>query len=192
MSRSEIADQLLSLLAAGHETTATVLAWAFERIRRHPELMERLVTEADGGGEDLIDATMVEAQRVRPVVDLIGRKVIAETLELQACTLSRGQTVVNSVEAVHNNPALFDHPERFDPDRFVGVRPDPAEWIPFGGGARRCIGAAFAQMELRVVLTTLLRHYELVPTGAPDERRRFKGVASAPADGGRVLLRPRR
>jgi cytochrome P450 len=192
MSRSEIADQLLSLLAAGHETTATVLAWGFERIRRHPELLERLVAEADSGGEDLIDATMVEAQRVRPVVDLIGRKVIADTLELQACTLSRGQTVVNSVEAIHNNPALFDHPERFDPDRFVGVRPDPAEWIPFGGGPRRCIGAAFAQMELRVVLKTLLRNYELAPTGAPDERWRFKGIAFAPGDGGKVLLLQRR
>lgn len=194
MSRAEIGDQLLTLLGAGHETTATVLAWAFERIRRHPELLERLVAEADGGGggEDLIDATMVEAQRVRPVVDLIGRKVVADTLELQACTLSRGQTVVSSIEAVHNNPALFDHPERFDPDRFVGVRPDPAEWIPFGGGTRRCIGAAFAQMELRVVLRTVLRDYELVPTGAPDERWRFKGVAYAPADGGMVLLRPRR
>lgn len=192
MSRSEIGDQLLSLLAAGHETTATVLAWGFERIRRHPELLKRLVEEADGDGEELIDATMVETQRVRPVVDLIGRKVIADTLELQDCTVSRGQTVVSSVEAIHNNPALFDHPERFDPDRFAGVRPDPAEWIPFGGGTRRCIGAAFAQMELRVVLKTLLRHYELVPTSAPDERWRFKGIAFAPGDGGRVLLRPRR
>jgi cytochrome P450 family 138 len=192
MDRSEIGDQLLSLLSAGHETTATVLAWAFERIRRHPELLERLVAETDSDGEELIDATMVEVQRVRPALDLIGRKVIAETLELQACTLSRGQTVVSSVEAVHNNPALFDSPERFDPDRFVGVRPDPAEWIAFGGGTRRCIGAAFAQMELRVVLKTLLRDHELVPTAAPDEKWRFKGVASAPGDGGMVLLRPRR
>lgn len=191
MSRAEIGNQLLSLIVAGHETTATVLAWAFERIRRHPELLDRLVAEADADGGELIDATMVEAQRVRPVVVLLGRKVIAETLALRECTVRRGQMVVTSVEAIHNNPALYDHPERFDPDRFVGVRPDPAEWIPFGGGTRRCIGAAFAQMELRVVLRTLLRGHRLIPTTAPDERWRFKGIAFAPAHGGRVLLRRR-
>ena len=192
MSRSEIGDQLLSLLAAGHETTATVLAWAFERVRRHPDLLERLVAEADGDGHELIDATMTEVQRVRPVVDLIGRKVIADSLELRSCTVTRGETVVNSVEAVHHDPDLFDTPERFDPDRFLGARPDPAAWIPFGGGTRRCVGAAFAQMEMRVVLRTVLRHHTLASGAAPDERRRVKGVATVPAGGGRVTLHPRR
>lgn len=191
MTRSEIGDQLLTLLTAGHETTATALAWAFERIRRHPELLDRLVAEADGDGHELIDATMTEVQRVRPVLDLIGRKIIADSLELRSCTLTRGETVVSSVEAVHNDADLFANPERFDPDRFLGVRPDPAEWIPFGGGARRCIGAAFAQMELRAVLRTVLRHYTLEPTGAPGERCRFKGVAAVPRGGGKVILHPR-
>lgn len=192
MSRPEIGDQLLSLLAAGHETTATVLAWAFERISRHQDLLERLVAEADGDGDGgLIDATMTEVQRVRPVVDLIGRKIIADSLELRSCTVTRGETVVSSVEAVHNDPDLFGDPERFDPDRFLGSRPDPAAWIPFGGGARRCVGAAFAQMELRVVLRTVLRHHTLATTAAPGERCRFKGIATVPADGGRVTLTPR-
>ena len=191
MTRPEIGDQLLGLLAAGHETTSTVLAWAFERIRRHQELLDRLVAEAEGDGHELIDATMTEVQRVRPVADLIGRKIIADSLELKSCTLTRGETVVSSVEAVHNDADLFANPERFDPDRFLGVRPDPAEWIPFGGGARRCIGAAFAQMELRVALRTVLRHYTLEPTGAAGERCRVKGVTVVPAGGGKVALRPR-
>jgi cytochrome P450 family 138 len=191
MTRSEIADQLLTLLAAGHETTSTVLAWAFERIRRHPELLDRLAAEADGDGHELIDATMTEVQRVRPATDMIGRKIIADSLELRSCTLTRGEIVVTSIHAVHNDADLYANPERFDPDRFLGTRPDPTEWIPFGGGARRCIGAAFAQMELRVVLRTVLRHYTLEPTETPGERCRFKGIAAVPAGGGKVTLRPR-
>jgi cytochrome P450 family 138 len=191
MTRSEIGDQLLGLLAAGHETTATVLAWAFERISRHPELLDRLVAEAGVDGHELTDATMTEVQRVRPALDLIGRKIVADSLKLRSYTLTRGETVVSSVEAVHNDADLFANPGRFDPDRFLGVRPDPAEWIAFGGGARRCIGAAFAQMELRVMLRTVLRHYTLEPTGAPGERCRVKGVTVVPAGGGKVTLHPR-
>jgi cytochrome P450 family 138 len=191
MTRSEIRDQLLGLLAAGHETTATVLAWAFERIRRHPELLDRLVAEVDGDGHELIDATLTEVQRARPATDMIGRKITADSLELSSCTLTRDEIVVTSVHAVHNDADLFANPERFDPDRFLGTRGDPAGWIPFGGGARRCIGAAFAQMEMRVVLRTVLRHYTLEPTEAPAERFRFRGIVTVPADGGKVILRPR-
>lgn len=149
------------------------------------------MAEADGDGHELIDATMTEVQRVRPVVDLIGRKIIADSLELRSCTLTRGEIVATSIHAVHNDADLFPNPERFDPDRFLVVRPHLAEWIPFGGGDRRCIGAAFAQMELRVVLRTVLRHYTLEPTEAPGERCRFKGILTVPAGGGKVTFHPR-
>ncbi len=191
ITRSELRDQLLGLLAAGHETTATVLAWAFERIRRHPELLARLTAEAEGDGHELIDATLTEVQRLRQATDMFGRQVVADSLELSSCTLQRGEIVVSSIHAIHNDASLYPDPERFDPDRFMGARPDMAEWIPFGGGARRCIGAAFAQMEMRTVLRTVLRHYTLEPTAAPDERFRFKGIVTAPGDGGKVILRSR-
>ncbi|QXG76786.1 cytochrome P450 [Modestobacter sp. L9-4] len=195
MSRSELGDQLLAVLAAGHETTAITLAWALERLRRHPELLTRLTAALDDGDDalldTLLDATIAEVQRTRPVVGLVPRQVTAASLELGSVTLQRGQTLVVPVELVHGDPTVFPDPERFDPDRFLGSRPVVGEWVAFGGGSRRCIGAAFAQMEMRVVLRTLLRRHVLVPTDAPDERWRFRGVAYAPARGGEVVLLPR-
>ncbi|UFS97807.1 cytochrome P450 [Nocardia huaxiensis] len=191
MSREHIADELLTLLTAGHETTATTLAWTVERLRRHPDLLRRLVTEADAGGSALREATLVEVQRVRPVIDFTARMVRAESFQLGRWTLPRGQNVMVSIRLMHDNEELFPNARAFDPDRFLGERPGTWSWIPFGGGARRCIGASFATMELNIVLRTLLRDFTLEPTDAPDERTHFRGVALVPAKKGRAVVRRR-
>ncbi|MFE3057025.1 cytochrome P450 [Nocardia sp. NPDC059239] len=188
MTHSEIADELLTLLTAGHETTATSLAWTVERLRRHPDILRRLVEENDAGGSALREATLLETQRVRPVIDATARKVRTDSLQLGRWTLARGQHVLVSIRLMHDNPELFTNPRDFDPDRFVGARPGTFSWIPFGGGARRCIGAAFATMEMNVVLRVLLRDFTLETTDAPDERAHFRGVALVPAKKGRVVV----
>ena len=191
MSRDEIADQLLTLLTAGHETTATTLAWAVERLRRHPAVLRRLAAEADAGGSELREATILEVQRVRPVIDRTARQVRAPSLRLGRWTLPQGQVVLVSIYLIHHDEALFPGARRFDPDRFAGSRPDTHQWIPFGGGARRCIGASFAHMEMNVVLRTLLRDFTLEPTSGPGERWHSRGIAYCPAKGGRAVVRRR-
>jgi cytochrome P450 family 138 len=191
MSRDEISDQLLTLLTAGHETTATTLAWAVERLRRHPAVLRRLAEEADAGGSQLREATILEIQRVRPVIDGTIRKVRVPGLRLGRWTLPEGQVVLVSIYLIHRDEALFPHALRFDPDRFAGSRPDTYEWIPFGGGVRRCIGAAFAHMEMNVVLRTLLRDFMLEPTTDRGERWHSRGVAYCPAKGGQAVVRRR-
>jgi cytochrome P450 family 138 len=191
MSREEISDQLLTLLTAGHETTSTTLAWAVERLRRHPAVLRRLADEADADGSQLREATILEVQRVRPVIDATLRRVRAPELKLGRWTLPQGQVVLVSIYLIHRDGALFPNPRSFDPDRFVGSRPDTYQWIPFGGGARRCIGAAFAQMEMNIVLRTLLRDFTLEPTSERGERWHSRGVAYCPAKGGRAVVHRR-
>lgn len=191
MSRAEIADQLLTLLSAGHETTATTLAWTVERLRRHPDALAALVSEVDSGGSEVRTAALTEVQRTRPAVDLTGRQVRAEQLQLGDWTFHRGDRLLVSIELLHNDPELFPEPERFDPARFLAGKPDLHRWIPFGGGVRRCIGAAFATTEMDVVLRAMLREFELVPTTAAGERWRSRGVAAAPSKGGRAVVRRR-
>ena len=191
MSRDEISDQLLTLLTAGHETTSTTLAWAVERLRRHPAVLRRLADEVDADGSQLREATIWEVQRVRPVIDGTIRKVRAPGLRLGRWTLPEGQVVLVSIYLIHRDETLFPKALTFDPDRFVGVRPDTYEWIPFGGGVRRCIGAAFAHLEMNVVLRTLLRDFTLEPTRERGERWHSRGVAYCPAKGGRVVVHRR-
>ena len=187
LSRGQIADQLLTLLTAGHETTATTLAWAVERLRRHPAVLDRLAA----GDDDLLDATLVEVQRVRPVIELTARQVRAEALRIGRWTLPRGTVVAAGIALLHEDETLFPDPERFDPGRFAGARADTYGWIPFGGGVRRCIGAAFASLEMRVVLRTVLRDFTLEPTTDPAERSHSRGIAVAPARGGLAVVHRR-
>ncbi|MFC0437766.1 cytochrome P450 [Kutzneria buriramensis] len=188
MSHRDIADQLLTLLTAGHETTATTLAWAVERLRRHPDVLRAL---SSGDDKKLREATIVEVQRTRPVIDTVGRKIRADGFRLGRWTLPKGMTVLVSIALIHEDGTLFPDPLRFDPYRFVDAKPDLYQWIPFGGGTRRCLGAAFANMEMNVVLRTLLREFELVPTAAPDEAWHSRGIASAPGKGGLAVVRRR-
>jgi cytochrome P450 family 138 len=191
MSRAEIADELITMLAAGHETTATSLAWAVERLQRHPQFLDRLVADLDAGSEELLNATIFETLRTRPVIDTTFRQVKAPTLQIGSWTVPEGQTIVASIGLLHADESVFPDARRFDPDRFMSRRPDPAEWIPYGGGVRRCIGAAFATMEMRVVLRTLLRSYTIRPSNARDEGWQSRGVAIAPSRGARVRVHRR-
>lgn len=191
MSHRDIADQLLTLLTAGHETTATTLAWAVERLRRHPAVLRDLVDEVDAGGKALREATIVEVQRARPVIDFVGRQVKAESFQLGRWAIPRGYSVLVSIALIHRDESLFPNARAFDPSRFLDAKPDLYQWIPFGGGNRRCLGAAFANLEMNVVLRTLLRDFTLVPTGEEGERWHSRGVANAPADGGVAVVRRR-
>jgi hypothetical protein len=189
MSRSDVADELFTLLAAGHETTATQLAWAVERLRRHPGVLSRLVDEVDSGGSDLLQASINEVQRSRPVIDGAARQVIAPTMPLGQWVIPHGHTVQVDIPLTHHN--AYPDPDRFDPDRFLGEGPDLYSWVPFGGGTRRCLGAAFANMEMNVVLRTILREFRLVPTSSREERLHSRGVAFAPSGGGRAVVHRR-
>jgi cytochrome P450 len=149
------------------------------------------VAEADEGGSDLRKATIIEVQRTRPVIDITGRKVKGESVALGPWVLPRGYSIMVSISLIHDEDGVFPNAAAFDPDRFVGVNPDTYSWVPFGGGTRRCIGAAFATMEMDVVLRTLLREFEIATTDEPDERWHSRGVAWAPGRGGLAVVRRR-
>jgi cytochrome P450 len=191
MANAEIRDQLVTLLAAGHETTAATLAWTVERLVRHPDVAARLTDEVDAGGRALRDATIREVQRCRPVISFAARQV-KKPYSLAGYDLPLLSRIGLAASLTHFDPALFEEPDHFRPDRFLGAKPDTYSWIPFGGGIRRCIGAAFAHMEMEVVLRTLLARVTLEGApGAPDEGWRDRGVAHVPAAGGRVTVRHR-
>jgi hypothetical protein len=191
MSRKDIGDELLTLLAAGHETTAATLGWAFERLSRHPDVLAALVAEADTDDNELRQATIFEVQRNKTVIDLAGRYVCAPVFELGEWVIPRGHSIVVSIQQIHANGDVFPDPERFDPQRFIGSKPSTLAWIPFGGGSRRCVGAAFANMEMHVVLRTVLRHFTIETTTAPGEKWHCRGVAFTPKDGGKVAVHRR-
>jgi cytochrome P450 family 138 len=191
MTRAEVADELITFLAAGHETTATSLAWIVERIQRHPVLLDRLVADIDSGSDELLNATIQEVLRTRPSIDSTFRKVMSPTMRIGPWTLPQGQTVVASIGLLHSDQDVFGDAKGFEPDRFLVQAPHPTEFIPYGGGIRRCIGAAFANMEMRVVIRTLLRHYTISPSNAPAERAQTVRVSITPSRGARVRVQPR-
>jgi cytochrome P450 len=191
LSDDEIADQLKDIVAAGHETTANTLAWAIERLRRHPDVWRRLVDEAaDGDRKEFREATIREVQRTRPVIPGTGRYTV-KPFELGGHLLPPYTVILLVAPLLHHDPNVYPNPRAFDPDRFVGVRPSPHSWIPFGGGLRRCPGAAFAHMEMDIVLRTVARNVELAPTRRRSERWLFRGLAFAPARGGRGVFHRR-
>jgi cytochrome P450 len=171
MTDQELRDELVTLLLAGHETTATAVAWAVERLVRHPAKLARLVAEIDAGeGDEYMQAVISETLRVRPVVPLVVR-VLQEPLKVGGRELPRGARVVPSIYLTNRNPRVYEAPSEFMPERFLDSSPETFSWIPFGGGIRRCIGASFATLEMKLILQTVLS--ELAP--------------SVPARGGRLL-----
>src|SRR6478736_9857323 len=188
MSHQDVSDELLTLLGAGHETTASSLGWAFERLRRHPDVLAELVKEVDEGGSDFRQATILELQRARTVIDFAGRHVNAPKFDLGEWEIPRGYTILVSIADLHENADIFPEPDRFDPHRFVDTKPPTFAWLPFGGGTRRCIGAAFANTEMDVVLRTVLTHFRIQTDDAPAEKPHHRGVAYTPKDGGRVVV----
>lgn len=191
MTRAEVGDELLALLAAGHETTASTLGWAFERISRHPEVLERLVAEAAGDDNTYRLATIYEVQRNRTVIDFAGRHVTVPMYELGEWLIPQDYSILVSLLKLHSDPDVYPNPKRFDPRRFIDAKPNTFSWVPFGGGTRRCVGAAFAHMEMDVVLRTVLRHFTIQTTNAPGEKWHSRGVAFTPKKGGRVVLHRR-
>ena len=191
MSRKDIGDELLTLLAAGHETTAATLGWAFERISRHPGVLAELAAEADTDGNEYRQAAILEIQRSRTVIDFAGRHVYAPTFELGEWVVPQGYSIVVAIGQVHHRGQDFPDPDRFDPQRFIGQRPASLSHIPYGGGTRRCVGAVFANVEMDIVLRTVLRHFVIDTTTAPGEKMHSRGVAYTPKGGGRVILHRR-
>ena len=191
MSRQDIGDELLTLLAAGHETTAATLGWAFERISRHPDVLARLAAEADTEDNEYRQAVILEVQRVRTVIDFAGRHVYAPSFNLGEYTIPQGYSIVVALSQMHHRAQEFPDPDRFDPHRFLGQRPPTFAHIPFGGGTRRCVGAAFANVEMDIVLRTVLRHFVIETTDTPAEKTHSRGVAYTPKSGGRVTVHRR-
>ncbi len=181
-----IADEMFTLVASGHETTAGSLAWAVERLTRHPQVLSRLTEEVDAGGSELRQATIAEVQRIRPVLDSTVRTTKTR-IRLQDWVIPENTNLILSIRLIHESDDSFPDAASFNPDRFVGV-PKPAAWMPFGGGVNRCVGAALATMETDVTLRILLREYRFASTDAPDERHRWRGVATVPARGARATV----
>ena len=191
MSRQDICDELVGLIGAGHETTTAALCWAFERLRRHPDVLAGLVDEVDEGGGEFRRATILEVLRARPVIDLPGRWVTASHFDLGEWRIPHGHNIFVSLADLQENSHIFPTPQDFDPNRFRDKQSAPG-WLAFGHGARRCLGAEFALNEIDVVLRTVLQNFQIHTDSAADEKSHFRGVAHAPRRGGRVIVTRRR
>jgi cytochrome P450 len=194
MSDRELRDELVTLLLAGHETTATSVAWALERLVRHPDKLRRLVreidAEQDGGGDQYMTAVVQETLRVRPVVPIVVR-VLQEQLQVGGHSLPAGTRVTPSIYLTNRNARVYEHPAEFRPERFLEGAPETFSWIPFGGGIRRCIGASFALLEMKLILRTMLRELEPSLPASRMWRRgewtKRRAITLVPAAGARVV-----
>lgn len=187
LSDGELRDQLVTLLLAGHETTATALAWALERLVRHPEILARARRAATEDDSAYLDAMVSETLRVRPVIADVTRRV-TRPVEVAGHLLPVGTMVDPSILLIHHSSRYYSEPDTFDPERFLDKPPDPAVWLPFGGGNRRCLGAAFATTEMRIVLREILRRVDLEPTRERPEPARVRHVTLVPRHGARVRI----
>jgi len=187
MSDREIRDELLTLLVAGHETTATALAWAVERLVRHPDKLERLRGEVLDGQDAYLTAVIQETLRLRPVVVLVIRR-LTEPVEIGGYEIPAGANITPSIHLVHRNPEIYPEPDRFLPERFLESPPGTYTWIPFGGGVRRCLGAAFAQFEMTVVLRELVKRWQIAPARPESERPFRRAITETPRHDAEVVL----
>jgi len=186
MTDAELRDELVTLLIAGHETTATALAWALERLARHPEVLARLRDDEPG----YADAVVKEVLRTRPVLTVAARK-LREPFSVAGWELPAGVHVAPCIYLTHRRPELYPEPTAFRPERFLGEHaPDSYAWIPFGGGVRRCVGAAFATMEMAAVLRAVAQRVTLRPGRPGGERMRRRSVTLTPQHRGSVIAAP--
>jgi cytochrome P450 len=192
LSDKELRDELLTLVLAGHETTANSLAWTWERLVRNPEAHRALVdaVRSGEGAKERIEATIVEAMRSRPVIPMIGRRVTIPW-RLGEFAVPAGTPVSMSILLIHHREDLYPQPFAFRPERWLDSKPGTYELIPFGGGIRRCLGAALAMAEQRVVLETMARRLDLEPDRPEPERAVHRNVTMIPSRGGRVVVRAR-
>jgi cytochrome P450 len=194
LTDSELRDELMTLVLAGHETTANQLAWAWERLVRTPAAHERLraaVRDDDGDADEVVEATINEAMRVRPVIPVTGRRV-AVPWQLGEYGIPADTGVALSMLLLHHREDLYPDPHSFRPERWLGRKPGTYEWMPFGGGTRRCLGAALAMAEQRVVLKEMARRLDIEAVSPKPERPKHRNVTMIPARGGRVVIRGRR
>ena len=187
MSDSELRDELVTLLVAGHETTATALSWAVERLVRHPDKLERLTAEVADEQDEYLTAVIQETLRLRPVISLVNRTLKAP-MEFGGYELPAGVKVAPCIYLVHRRPDIYPEPDRFLPERFLDRPPGTYTWIPFGGGVRRCLGGAFARFEMEVVLRELVRRRRLAPARDRDERVYRRAITETPRRDAEVLV----
>ena len=185
MSDRELRDELMTLLVAGHETTATALSWAIELLARHPAELARLEADVAGGEGAYLDAVVKETLRLRPVIALVLRKLV-EPMEIGGRLLPAGVSVAPSIHLVHRRPQIYPEPERFRPERFLERPAGTYTWIPFGGGVRRCLGGAFAEFEMAVVLRELVSRRRLQPAAREPEHPVRRTITNVPSRGAEV------
>ena len=190
MSDRELRDELVTVIGAGHETTATALAWAIERLLRAPRVLAKLRQSIADGEDDYLDAVIKETLRTRPVITDVARK-LTEPTEVAGYELPAGTFVLPAILVIQHRADLYPNPMEFRPERFLEDQGEGFAWIPFGGGVRRCIGASFAQFEMRIVLSTILERVELRAADPRPERMRPRNITLAPGRGTRVVLERR-
>ena len=189
MSPQELRDELMTLLVAGHETTASTLAWAFERLVHEPRVVARLHEEIDGGdGEAYLTATIQETLRARPVLPNSAPRLVKEPIEVGGWKYEPGVCLVPNAYLVHHDASIYPEPYTFRPERFLDEGPGTYTWIPFGGGRRRCLGASFALVEMNVVLKAILERYDIAAASPERERSRRRSITIAPRAGARTIL----
>jgi cytochrome P450 family 135 len=185
LSDREVRDELVTLLLAGHETTATGLAWTFDLLLHAPAVLER----AADGDDDYLDAVVKESLRIRPVIPGVGRVVRGEPFSIGEWVIPPGVEINPSIRMIHRRGDLYPDPGEFRPERFLGSEvPDTYTWVPFGGGTRRCIGASFAQMEMRIVIARVLERTALQPADPEPEQVQFRAITLSPRNGTRVVM----
>jgi cytochrome P450 family 135 len=189
MADVEVRDELMTLLVAGHETTATTLAWALERLARAPAAMARTVAEAEAGGGPYTDAVIRETLRMRPALPMVAR-VVKQPFELGRWTIQPGTIVAPSILLVHHRADVYPEPGEFRPERFLERKPGTYTWLPFGGGVRRCIGAGFALLQMRAMLSTLLARARVRVVDPEPEPLRTRAVTLTPGNGAVVAIEP--
>jgi cytochrome P450 len=185
-----VRDELVTLLFAGHETTATSLAWAFDLLLHHPDALGRLSTELEGGNSEYLDAVIKETLRLRPVVALVDR-LVRETTWIGQHAIQAGAIVCPNIYLAQRREDLYDDPAAFRPERFTGQAPSRFGWFPFGGGIRRCLGASFAIFEMRIVIPEVLRAVSLRPASRRPARIRREAVTFVPHNGARAIVAAR-
>ncbi|HEV2812910.1 MAG TPA: cytochrome P450 [Solirubrobacteraceae bacterium] len=192
MSPQELRDELMTLLVAGHETTASQLAWTFERLMREPRVMRRLTDAVDADEDEYVDATVTESLRRRPVLPIAEPRLVKKPVEIGGWHYEPGCALAVNAWLVHHDPKIYDEPYAFRPERFLDEQPGTYTWIPFGGGRRRCIGASFAQLEMRLVLRAVMSRYELEATSEKMETTRRRAITYTPSRGATAVVRARR
>ena len=192
MSDTELRDELMTLLTAGHETTASELAWAFERLAREPRALDRLVAEVDADdGDAYLTATIQETLRRRPVLPNAEPRRVNKPVEVGGWRYEPGPSLIASAYLVHHDPDVYPDPYAFRPERFLDESPGTYTWIPFGGGRRRCIGASFATLEMKIVMRAVLATYRVEQAMGGPELTRRRSITVSPRLGAPTVLRER-